>query len=515
MPFGNPWSIDDESGGEPVFVRWRTDGTIIEASPAFASLMGFSNVVVMLNRNLVELSPEPERADQVRRTLVERLQLGLPAYAEQMMKTREGHRKYFFIALPVRDSAGNLEYVDGYGFETTTLRSANSTLRTANAIVENLRHAERTNLSGLLHDTVIQALYAARWQVEQNTQVASALDGLIAYVRGVAADLSTNTKEIERPHTRTAKGAPNDFLDAVALLDYIVVDSSDVYALFDSTGVQRWRSASSEAVLGFPVSDEDPTSIAVRTPSDDLQRIVVALSTALEGFVPPPVSWRYEHPDGRTRFFTTSFAPFRHDGELWVTTLSREEPRDVLEAIRAEERNRLGAWLHDDAVQQLVALEWTAPEELRPQIAEIAARMRDESRRLRSPLSTMRLSEALRILLGSSSTPVTHSYDPRVTDVLPRAIAEVTYRVIAEGLRNVDRHANADRVEVRIEHEGLELAVSVRDFGRGLSATDAPQRPGQIGLRSLADDVAHIGGELLIEDANPGTRLYALLPLRG
>jgi signal transduction histidine kinase len=94
--------------------------------------------------------------------------------------------------------------------------------------------------------------------------------------------------------------------------------------------------------------------------------------------------------------------------------------------------------------------------------------------------------------------------------------ARLAYRVVREGLRNVVKHAEADRVAVRVHEEGDLITVTVRDDGRGLPVGPAgsPQPPeGHLGLRLLADTVRDLGGTL---DAGPaprrGTQLEVTFP---
>jgi signal transduction histidine kinase len=92
---------------------------------------------------------------------------------------------------------------------------------------------------------------------------------------------------------------------------------------------------------------------------------------------------------------------------------------------------------------------------------------------------------------------------------LPAAVEVAAYRIADEGLTNVGRHARARTAVVTVRRDGGLLHVSVCDDGAG-GATD---RPGGIGLGSLRERCAELGGRLHLTSAATGTLLRADLPL--
>ena len=94
---------------------------------------------------------------------------------------------------------------------------------------------------------------------------------------------------------------------------------------------------------------------------------------------------------------------------------------------------------------------------------------------------------------------------------LPAAVEVAAYRIVTEALTNVARHARASRCWVRIHLDHC-LAVEVGDDGVGLPDG---WRAG-VGITSMRERVAELGGDLVIETAEPhGTRIAARLPARG
>lgn len=94
---------------------------------------------------------------------------------------------------------------------------------------------------------------------------------------------------------------------------------------------------------------------------------------------------------------------------------------------------------------------------------------------------------------------------------LPAAVEVAAYRIAAEAMNNVARHAEAAhcRVELRAADD---LEVEIVDDGRGWS-TDS--RSG-VGLNSMRERAEELGGRLLLGVApSGGSRILATLPLRG
>jgi signal transduction histidine kinase len=190
----------------------------------------------------------------------------------------------------------------------------------------------------------------------------------------------------------------------------------------------------------------------------------------------------------------------------------------IVEAADAE-RRRIERDLHDGAQQRLVALAMRLDQarlgsegaaslidsttaELLTAIREV----RDLARGLHPTILTdAGLAAAVEALAERTPFPV-------AMDVTPARFATeievAAYFVIAEGLTNVARYAEATEARVRVAAEDGRLRVTVADNGRG----GADPMAGS-GLRGLADRVAAIGGRLDVTSAiGGGTTLTADLP---
>jgi signal transduction histidine kinase len=93
------------------------------------------------------------------------------------------------------------------------------------------------------------------------------------------------------------------------------------------------------------------------------------------------------------------------------------------------------------------------------------------------------------------------------------ATKEALYRVGQEALNNIGKHAGARAVAITLEASAAELVLRVRDDGRGFDA--GKSFPGHLGLRSMRERAASVGGSLQVSSApGQGTEVTIRLPRR-
>jgi signal transduction histidine kinase len=132
---------------------------------------------------------------------------------------------------------------------------------------------------------------------------------------------------------------------------------------------------------------------------------------------------------------------------------------------------------------------------------------------LRPPeLDTLGLSGALRELAVFLSGPTlrVETALPTETAALSKPVEVAAYRIVAEALTNVIRHAQATRAEISLEMGPGQLVVEVSDDGIGVQP-DAT-RSG-MGMRFMAQRAREIAGEFSYRSDDSGTAVRAVLPV--
>ncbi len=214
-----------------------------------------------------------------------------------------------------------------------------------------------------------------------------------------------------------------------------------------------------------------------------------------------------------------------------------ERERLLRHAIEASdsERRRIASDLHDGVVQELtgvsLGLAALGRGEVvsREQVSEASSAIRNSIKSLRSLLVEIHppnlyeegLESAVGDLLsGLAARGVTTELTVDLgSGELPRDVTALMYRTAQEALRNVSAHAQARRVSVDLRLcNDRHVRLSVDDDGRGFSAEQLADRgtEGHVGLRSLADLVADMGGSLEARSSpGQGTSVRVEVPVRG
>jgi signal transduction histidine kinase len=203
----------------------------------------------------------------------------------------------------------------------------------------------------------------------------------------------------------------------------------------------------------------------------------------------------------------------------------RHSRRRIVEA-GDDARRRIERNLHDGAQQQLVSLALdlrllrvrlkddpeaaATVEELTDKLNVALAELRELARGIHpAVLSDHGLGPAIHVLVERAPLPV--DCDLQLEERLPPATEAAAYFVVAEGLTNVIKYANATRARVSLRRRGDALEVEVGDDGVGGAQMDAGS-----GLRGLSDRLAALEGELsLASPLGEGTRLSARIPVPG
>lgn len=189
----------------------------------------------------------------------------------------------------------------------------------------------------------------------------------------------------------------------------------------------------------------------------------------------------------------------------------------------ARERRRIAGDLHDGPVQDLAGLsmrlsaaaEGSHDAGTREVLGEAAAAARASIRTLRSAIVGVYPPNLQQAGLGPALSDLTarlqHEGLAVALEVDPPGgfgpeVDEVLYRACQEALRNVDVHARATRVEVRVRREGATAVLEVADDGRGIEPGDAARArdEGHVGLQILEELVRDAGGTLALLPGDGG-----------
>jgi signal transduction histidine kinase len=87
------------------------------------------------------------------------------------------------------------------------------------------------------------------------------------------------------------------------------------------------------------------------------------------------------------------------------------------------------------------------------------------------------------------------------------------FRIAQEALQNAVRHAGAEHIEVRLGRRDGRLALTVADDGRGFDTDAGAVRGRRLGLTSMEERAAALGGALEIASRpGGGTRVQLEVP---
>jgi two-component system, NarL family, sensor histidine kinase DegS len=205
-----------------------------------------------------------------------------------------------------------------------------------------------------------------------------------------------------------------------------------------------------------------------------------------------------------------------------------------------EERNRIARDLHDETAQTLYALNRQVDNYIRSsgthlspettellknvgeQIRSILQGVRRFSQNLRPPmLDDLGLLATIRWLVrdlqerGKLEATLTVTGSERR---LPSHVELTIFRVIQEASRNVEKHAQATKIDFTIDFDET-IRITITDNGKGFELkgelAELP-RGGRLGLVGMEERVHLIGGKMKIEsELAKGTRILIEVPTFG
>lgn len=201
------------------------------------------------------------------------------------------------------------------------------------------------------------------------------------------------------------------------------------------------------------------------------------------------------------------------------------------------ERQRLGRELHTGVGQMLAAIRLQleiigaqAPEtpavvkqalgRISTLANEALQQVRSVSKRLHPPeWQRLTLEAALQQLWEISGIPQRFKTSLRITPLPHEPALEVKilmYRAAQEALSNLIRHSGATGIDLTLDPIDGFLVLTIQDNGVGFDARRQFSAPASvasgIGLRSIREQAASVGGKLVVESSPAGTRLEVSAP---
>jgi PAS domain S-box-containing protein len=332
-----------------------------------------------------------------------------------------------------------------------------------------------------------------------------------------------------------------------AILEYspnwIFLKDTEGRYLLANREIERVFGISQEQIKGKTDSEIFPPEQATEYRANDLKVLRAGLAMEFEEIA--------LLKDGPHTSIVHKFPLFDTHGNIYATGAVAT---DITERVRAEEelkrlsakllrlqdeeRRRIARDLHDSTGQDLVAL------------ATMLGQLRDsvpsgerKSRRLLSDCRVLadQCIRQIRTLsyvlhppvldqagLGDAIGDYVKGFTKRSgiqveLELAPRLgrmekdIELALFRVVQEGLANIQRHSGSPLAKIRI-HRNSELTLEISDIGRGFTVNvergkDEPRFEIGVGIPSMRERVKLIGGRLEIASTNHGTTVRVTIPL--
>ena len=202
-----------------------------------------------------------------------------------------------------------------------------------------------------------------------------------------------------------------------------------------------------------------------------------------------------------------------------------------------DERHRIARELHDDAIQEITAVQLQLQRirrraeaaDIADELAEVTVVSSAAIRRLRDLVFELRPvtldDEGLAAALDELGEEVIErrgiawNLTSTLTNRIGRATTIMGYRVAREAIMNSLRHASASIVQVAVsDGDPNGVVVVVTDDGVGFSYDPSADTPrGHLGLTYMRDRIVALGGRIVVETSEgAGTRVELWIPeLRG
>jgi PAS domain S-box-containing protein len=307
-------------------------------------------------------------------------------------------------------------------------------------------------------------------------------------------------------------------------------------------GAERIKGYREQEILGQDFSRfYSPEDIAKGKPKESL-RVAAAVGSFQED------GWRVRKDGSRFWASATTTAIRNQEGELIGFS---KVVRDLTERMESEirlrqlsahlvhsqdqERRRIARQLHETTVQSLIALKMNLARISRSNVPkekgmdavlfesfalteQCLQEIRTLSHLLHPPLmDEVGLLSALRwyVLGFGERSGISVTLDaPSEIERLPHEMEAAVFRIAQEALTNIHCHSGSPTAKVRIVRNPDNILLEVEDKGRGMDPAIAAQGAG-VGIAGMRERINQLGGNLEIQSSSRGTKVTAVLPIRG
>jgi PAS domain S-box-containing protein len=323
-----------------------------------------------------------------------------------------------------------------------------------------------------------------------------------------------------------------------ARLAAIVESSDDVILSKTLEGIITSWNRGAERIYGYSADEAVGQPVSMLVPPERPNEIPGILERIRRGEKIDHFETVRVTKDGRRLDISLTVSPLRNSaGDIvGASTIARDitdrvRTEERVREIRDTERRRIARDLHDGVLQDL---SYTAATmhlimldaegtNLGEELQSAIDALRRSAQGLRDAVNDLRLEEEQdRPLLQLVESLVQRSQARargceitlEVGEDFPSVPLGETgtelSRIIQEAITNARRHSGAKRISVSLKMKGSDLLVEVSDDGRGFG----PNAPAGVGLSSMRERAAVIGGELEIQsEPGQGTRVRSRVPL--
>ena len=309
------------------------------------------------------------------------------------------------------------------------------------------------------------------------------------------------------------------------------------------SGVLAQALTTAEAVIVNDPST-DPELGQLVTMHSCRQAIIVPLRAGFENFgavvfaTPQAGVYTEDHKNLLTAICNQAIVALQN-AQLYQS-LMEEKERIVL--VEEDARKKLARDLHDGPTQSIAAiamrLNYTQmlikKEKDLPQAVEELARTEELARRttkeIRHMLFTLRpliletqglqaaLEQYISKLAEADDLPIHLSAAPEADQSLDKNVQGVIFYIIEEAIGNARKHAEAEKVQVRLYIQNSTFVAEVEDDGCGFDVDAVQMRydeRGSLGMINMYERAELVGGSLAISSVpGQGTRITLSVPLR-